>query len=315
MSVVTRGPLPLACRLTWTSTAWPSLTCPAIPALRLAPESARASRASRNASAPRPQSTKAPSEIASHRAHPAEADGADAGGVLAPSTVDLDQAVVLEQADADAARRSGRSTSVRLMAPAASRGRADRSRVGRERQPDDVRPAAVDRGDERLGAALDRVAAGLALPLAAGEVARRGRRRARRLKRTTVMTTRAALPDRAAHHDAGIDPVAAAGEQAQAALGVGRLRWSWGGCGGRRRPPCRPRPRRRARRRAAPRSRRAWRAPGAARGPAAARGVPGPRRSAALRGAPARCPTWRSSASRRGEDEARMRGGLSAPAT
>ena len=89
---------------------------------------------------------------------------------------------------------------------------------GGERQADHVRVAAVDRRDERLGPALDRIAAGLAPPFPAREVG---------LERALVEA-----PDRhhGHHHparapavgrfdrDPGIDPVPAPRQQAQVAL-------------------------------------------------------------------------------------------------
>ena len=165
--------------------------------------------------------------------------------------------------------------------------------------------------DERLGAALDRVAAGLALPLAAGEIALELLGAPRRLKRTMVMTRRAAWrPSGAAHGDAGVDPVAAAREQPQAraravatSAALGSIRRPQATTVSAARTKQRPSGRRAAIALVLAAARRlAW-----ARGSSRGDGVSSTSGASIALGS---TPIWRSSASRRGEDEARISGGL-----
>ena len=224
-------------------------------------------------------------------------------GVVAVAVADLDQPVV------DQHRRAHAEAGLLEHDPHAHRGILQPSpQQGQRldhRQADDVGVGAVDRRHEGRGPALDGVAAGLALPLAAGEVASISPS-VSRLNSTMVVTRRAARrPSGASTADRAMNPVAAAGQQGQAAarlrlgLGLGQDAAAAGHHGiGRQHEaglgPAWPRPRQRL-------GARQPRAHGAAARPSGRRlvDVGGLDRSGWM-------PTCRSRSRRRGEDEARI---------
>ena len=136
---------------------------------RRLPAAARASLATRSAGCGRPQSRKAALSLASTAVTRPTNKASVTAGIVAVDVADLDQPIVDQHGGADA-EAGILDHDARASRRASSPGPASRASVSTSGRPDDVGVGAVDRRDQRGGQALDGIAAGLALPFAAGEI-------------------------------------------------------------------------------------------------------------------------------------------------